>query len=234
MGKKPLPIYVGLSTKEFQALSAVSGEAFRLYLAVSSFAMGLKTTCYPKWSQIKEIMGKPDADTRHLKRLAKQLEDANIIARGKFGSKDRWRLLLKEQVQQQRGSKLPPQNYPLPGSKLPPQQGQNYPLPGSKLPPVNKKINKKNKNKIKIISNETKVKTISGKEIEFKIIPEEKEEQAKILHILETTKQERLLWDYDPVDILKWLEELNTTRHLFPETKAKMIKFLQDWKAEDL
>ena len=121
MGTNSLPVYVGLSIKEFQALASVSGEALRLYLAVSSFAMGQKTTCFPKWSQIKEAMGKPKADTRNLKRVAKQLEDAGLVKRGEFGAKDRWRLLLKEQVQIERGSKIPLQNNHHTGSNLPPE-----------------------------------------------------------------------------------------------------------------
>ena len=86
MPTKPLPVYLGISIKELKALGNVSGEALRLYIAVSSFAMGQKTTCFPKWSQIKETMGKPDIDTRNLKRVAKQLEEAGYIKRGEFGT----------------------------------------------------------------------------------------------------------------------------------------------------
>ena len=50
--------YVGLSHQEIKALGAVSGEAFRLYVAVASFAYGRKTTAFPTWRQIGERMGK--------------------------------------------------------------------------------------------------------------------------------------------------------------------------------
>ena len=148
MPKKPLPVYLGLSIKELQGLATVSGEALRLYIAVSAFAMGTKTTCFPKWSQLKEAMGKPNADTRNLKRKAKELEEAGLIKRGEFGSTDRWRLILKEQVQKQRGSNPPPQNDPPTGSNLPPREGKKNHQSGSNLPPVNKKINKKRNKKI--------------------------------------------------------------------------------------
>ena len=234
MGTNSLPVYVGLSIKEFQALASVSGEALRLYLAVSSFAMGQKTTCFPKWSQIKEAMGKPKADTRNLKRVAKQLEDAGLVKRGEFGAKDRWRLLLKEQVQIERGSKIPLQNNHHTGSNLPPEEGKNNTPQGSNLPPVNKKINKKKNKKINNNFSEKKTTTYSGKEIEFHVLPTDRIERAKILHRLENSKTGRELYLYDPADILEWLEVLNKTRHVFEKSKKLMLDYLQTWNPDDL
>lgn len=234
MPTKPLPVYLGLSIKELQALASVSGEALRLYVAVSSFAMGQKTTCFPKWSQIKEAMGKPKADTRNLKRVAKQLEDAGYIKRGEFGAKDRWRLLLKEQVQRERGSNLPPQNNHHTGSNLPSTGGNSNHHTGSNLPPVNKKINKKKNKKINNLSLGTKSVVYSGKEIEFHVLTTDRIERAEILHRLENSKSGRELWLYDPADILEWLEELNKTRHIFTQSKKLMLNYLQTFDPDDV
>ena len=89
--------YVGLSHKEIQALGSVSGEAFRLYVAVASFAYGKKTTAFPTWKMIGERMGKklsPEAGQA----TAKRLEAAGLLRRGKFGSQNRWTLTLKEGI----------------------------------------------------------------------------------------------------------------------------------------
>jgi len=89
--------YVGLSHQEIKALGAVSGEAFRLYVAVASFAYGRKTTAFPTWRQIGERMGKK-LTAEAGQASAKRLEAAGLLKRGKFGSKSRWTLTLKEQI----------------------------------------------------------------------------------------------------------------------------------------
>ena len=234
MPTKPLPVYLGLSLKELQALASVSGEALRLYVAVSSFAMGQKTTCFPKWSQIKEAMGKPKADTRNLKRVAKQLEDAGFVKRGEFGAKDRWRLLLKEQVQRERGSNPPPQNNHHTGSNLPSSGGKNNTPQGSNLPPVNKKINKKKNKKINNNFSLKKTATYNGKEIEFHLLPTERIDRAQILHRLENSETGRELWLYDPRDILEWLEELSKSRHVFVKSQALMLAYLEEFNPDEI
>ena len=100
--------YFGLSTEELQKLSEVSGEAVRLYLAVSSYCYGAKTSAYPQWWQLAERMGKPfekeDPEKRYskgkkegqlmsvqvqrqnskrpLQKLAEQLEKVGLVKRG--------------------------------------------------------------------------------------------------------------------------------------------------------
>jgi len=89
--------YVGLSHKEIQALGSVTGEAFRLYVAVASFAYGRKKTAFPTWKQIGERMGKK-LTAEAGQATAKRLEAAGLLKRGKFGSQNRWTLTLKEQI----------------------------------------------------------------------------------------------------------------------------------------
>lgn len=91
--------YVGLSHKEIQALGSVTGEAFRLYVAVASFCYGKKTDCFPTWRQIEERMGKklsPASGQAH----AKKLEAAGLLQRGQFGAggNPRWSLTLKAKI----------------------------------------------------------------------------------------------------------------------------------------
>lgn len=97
--------YVGISHREILALAGLSGECFRLYVVVASFAYGRKTVCHPKWSQISERMGK-DCDPGNGRRWAKQLEDAGLLKRGEFGQRDRWRLVLKEQMIKERACEI--------------------------------------------------------------------------------------------------------------------------------
>jgi len=91
--------YVGLNHLEIQALGQVSGEAFRLYVAVASFAYGRKTVAHPTWKMISDRMGKKLSPASG-QALAKKLEAAGLLKRGKFGASDgsRWTLTLKQQV----------------------------------------------------------------------------------------------------------------------------------------
>ena len=91
------PKFITLNTEEFKALGKCSGSALRLYIALSAFAWKGKYTCYPKWSQISQIMGKNIAPS-NLKRTAKELEDAGLLKRGEFGTKQRFTLLLKKKM----------------------------------------------------------------------------------------------------------------------------------------
>jgi len=133
--------FVGLSHREIQALGQVSGEAFRLYVAVASFAYGSKTVAHPKWSDISKRMGK-NLSPNQGRALAKKLEAAGLIKRGDFGQQDRWRLVLKEQViaereGSQKGGGSPTKTHPTP-------------LQNNTHPPTKKKgVNKKNKQKKK-------------------------------------------------------------------------------------
>ena len=95
--------YLSLSHREIQALGDLSGECFRLYVAVASYAYGQKTVCHPKWSQLAERMGR-GLDSANGRKLAKKLEQAGLVQRGEFGQPDRWRLLLKEQIINERGN----------------------------------------------------------------------------------------------------------------------------------
>jgi hypothetical protein len=98
--------YVGLSHREIITLGKVSGEAFRLYVAVASFAYGSKTTCYPTWKQIGERMGKK-LSSANGQTLAKKLEAAGLLQRGAFGTggSARFTLTLKAQIIEDRGGK---------------------------------------------------------------------------------------------------------------------------------
>ena len=228
MSKNNLPTYVRINVEELQALATVSGEALRLYLAISSFAMGPKTTCYPKWSQIKEVMGKPNADTRNIQKIVKKLEDAGLIKRGNFGTaeyKNRFQLPLKKQVIE-RGLKSPPKE----GKINHPGTVETTTTPWLKSPPINNKLNKKLNNKF---NHNKKSREIEGKCIEFSILPSPGDRQFELLHKLETTPGSKLLWDYDPEDIKKLLDGLTKDPHLFPVSKKKMIKFLEDWNVDD-
>ena len=89
--------YVGLNHLEIQALGKVSGEAFRLYVAVASFAYGKRTVAHPTWKMISDRMGKKLSPASG-QTLAKKLEAAGLLKRGKFGSTDRWTLILKQQI----------------------------------------------------------------------------------------------------------------------------------------
>jgi hypothetical protein len=141
--------YVGLSVEELQALSNVSGEAVRLYWAVASFAYGDKVVAHPKWETISERIGKT-LDPRNGRRLAKQLEEAGLVRRGKFGKEDRWRLVLKEQIILRRQGRYDAET----GSNEPDNKGNSYPpTTGSNLPDINKtnkrrEINNKLSNEI--------------------------------------------------------------------------------------
>ena len=100
--------YVGLSHREIQALGGLSGECFRLYVAVASFAYGPKVVCHPKWAQLAARMNRP-LDRANGRKLAKKLEEAGLVKRGEFGQPDRWRLILKEQIIKEReGNYHPP------------------------------------------------------------------------------------------------------------------------------
>jgi len=224
MSDKNLPVYCGISRKEFTALGAVSGQAFRLYVAITLFAMGQKTTCFPSWSRIKEIMGKPDYSTRQLQKLAVQLEEHGFIKRGKPGisGNPRFRLLLKERVQNERGER----------TKTTPKSEQKGQEGASKKTTHNNKKNNKKNNKNNIISQKSKTYK-NGKTITYRVLPTDRIEKAEILHTLETTRRTALLNHYDPEDILEWLEELQKSRHTFPKSKAKMTKFLQDWDIDE-
>ena len=115
--------YFGMSIEELKSLGAVSGEAVRLYLAVSSFAYGSKVECHPMWYQLADRMGRPiiidhektyktgkkkgdfvpeseqrKSQKRYLLKLAIQLEKAGLVRRGKFGKRDRWELVMKKQL----------------------------------------------------------------------------------------------------------------------------------------
>ena len=126
--------YVGLSVEELQALSGVSGEAVRLYWTIASFAYGDKVIAHPRWSVISERMGKT-LDPRNGRRLAKQLEDAGLVSRGKFGDRDRWKLVLKEKIIQRRqGSSDAETTSNEPSTK----GNSDAPIEGSNLPDINK------------------------------------------------------------------------------------------------
>lgn len=131
--------YVGLSHREIQALGGLSGECFRLYVAVASFAYGKKTVCFPTWAMLSDRMGKP-LDKSNGRTLARKLEEAGLIKRGEFGRPDRWRLVLKEQIIKEQGGNSHPQR----GSDLPPSEGENDHPTGLNSPPVNNKNKKTN------------------------------------------------------------------------------------------
>ena len=132
--------YVGLTHREIKALGGLSGECFRLYVAVSSFAYGPKCVCFPTWWKISERMGKT-LDKANGRKLAKKLEEAGLVKRGEFGQPDRWRLVLKEQIIREREGNNNPQR----GSNLHPREGNNDHPRESNLPPLNNKNKKENK-----------------------------------------------------------------------------------------
>lgn len=128
--------YVGLSHREIQALGQVSGECFRLYVAVASFAYGSKVVAHPKWSDISKRMGKKLSPNQG-RQLAKKLEAAGLIQRGTFGNQDRWRLVLKEQVISERGTQKGGES---------PTNTDPTPLQKDTHPPTKRRgVNKKNK-----------------------------------------------------------------------------------------
>ena len=134
--------YVGLSHREIQALGSVSGEAFRLYVAVASFCYGKKTTCFPTWSQIEKRMGKklsPASGQAH----AKKLEAAGLLQRGQFGAggNPRWTLTLKAQIIKDRGAS---QNVRGSLTNDDPQSSHFMSPPLTNHEGVNNKLNKKN------------------------------------------------------------------------------------------
>lgn len=178
-------------------------------------------------------MGKPNADTRNLQKLAVKLEEAGLITRGEFGGtnyKDRFQLELKKQVIETRLN-LPRSNQSPGDGKINPEGTvENNTPPRLNSPPVNKKLKKKLKKKLNIMF---KTKVVKGVEIEFRILPSDRLERAGILNKLETKKGSKLLDDYDPEDILEWLEELSKHQHLYGVSRAKMMKWLQDWNPEE-
>ena len=165
--------YFGLSTEELNKLSEVSGEAVRLYLAVSSYCFGSKTFAYPLWWQLAERMGKPfiidpekvygdksplkgqlvpvqtqrSNQKRPLQKLAIQLEKSGLIKRGSFGKggEERWTLIYKAQLISAR-QETSKEDAPDVNNDRPSNDQKERP-PRPKETPFNKKHNKKHNNK---------------------------------------------------------------------------------------
>ena len=166
--------YFGISTEELRALGSVSGEACRLYFAVSSFAYGSKIVCHPMWYQLAEVMGKPitidhekiyksgknkgsfvpeseqrKAQKRPLMKLAQQLEAEGLLTRGTFGKRDRWELILKKKlIEAKRKNSKEKEEYkndPMVVDIVLPIGDHKVPHGSQNTTPLNIKINKKRK-----------------------------------------------------------------------------------------
>ena len=135
--------YLGLSHEEIQALGCVSGEAFRLYVAVASFAYGTKVVAHPKWSDLAKRMGK-NLSPNQGRELAKKLEKAGLIKRGEFGAQDRWRLVLKERVLNERRETQKRGGAPTNQGGTPPQKDTPPPTNTGGVNNKNKKEKKEN------------------------------------------------------------------------------------------
>ena len=78
---------INLNKREWKALSEVSGEAFRIYVAICSFLPENQTVCDPQHSEICELLGR-QYDKSGLRKLTKQLKKQGLISR--FEERNVW------------------------------------------------------------------------------------------------------------------------------------------------
>ncbi len=243
---KPKRNYTGINEEELQALANCSGEAVRLYIALCMFCYGPKSTGFASKEQImlkmhkQSLMEKKGWKT-NMNKLFSQLEKAGLFdwgdKRRAWNATNKWALPIKATVvatSQVKSTRQSSKKYSGGQVKNTSTSSNKHSEGQVKSTHHNNKSNNKSNNKNEEYNIIYKIIEHEGLKYRFREVPTDRIEKHTILHDLETTKTYRILWDYYPPDILEWLEHLLKSKHTFPNSKAKMIRYLEEFDYSDI
>jgi hypothetical protein len=255
---KPTRSYTGLWNEELLALAPCSGEAVRLYIALSLFCYGPATKGFAGKEMIAEKMMRRNKKGElltskvgwksNMNKLFRELESHGLFhwgdKRRAWNRTNQWSLPVKAAIVASMKKGKKGQVDSTRGAGKMDLESQVDSTEKSSKKNLESQVNSTHHNsrmnsKLDITIEEYnilyKIKTLEdGSQYEFLRVPEDRIERHKILDKLGTGKGSRILWLYDPTDIYIWYDELMKRENHYPEAKKKMKKFIEDFQWSEL
>lgn len=243
---KNIPVYTGLTLEELQALSECSGEAVRVYWALSMYCYGNKWSGYAGKETIIRNMGKecllvcPKTGKKKnwkqpFNRILRQLEEAGLLDRGDktraWCSSNPWTLTLKRKIVRER---LKQKGSTSGTNKVQEGEPKKFKARTNKVHHKNKKnniINNKFNNTSYSIEHENCSITAGSSMIENKT--GNQYQVSEILVKLEKEKNTAVLWNYHIEDLNEILKSQQNQFVNLREDHPIAISILKDWFSKE-
>lgn len=243
---KNIPVYTGLTLEELQALSECSGEAVRVYWALSMYCYGNKWSGYASKETIIRNMGKecllvcPKTGKEKnwkqpFNRILRQLEEAGLLDRGNknraWCSSNPWTLTLKRKIVRRRLKQKGSTSQQKGSSSRTNKVQKVEPKRFTRIIELNNIINNSSYSIEHENCSMTNMSTADSSMIENKT--GNQYQVSEILIRLEKEKDTQILWNYHIEDLNEILKSKENRFITLREDHPIAISILKDWFSEE-